>query len=509
MTGFRRQAASAVMHPVTLGALGVLLANDLVFKALWPGAWIPGKLSDLAWMVFAPPVLAYALSFGTRERPMAERAAFAAAYAGLPLLYAAFNTFEPVHDAILRALGIFGGDGPRSPLDSTDSLVIPFAMVAALWVWRRPPLETASIRTRLAILAAIAAALASVATSYEADRGITEVGRTDSGALGAHVSSYLEDSGTYYSDRGTYESIDGGYTWSKVSKDYLALSAQTQNPLGEYYTVVGPHVMLLDAASGSQEVAYSFEYLRGGGNRWMQSLDKSDISNAVVSTSPYQLFYDDQSGNLIVAMGLQGVVVVAPDGTSARIAVGAYSPTDFSFRSKTLTLLDSLKHAITLSNIRALWQTWVALLLAFSFATLAVAAYPASAGPRTCFAFAAAILAFVAVTLGVYPYEFENPWGSNDGRYQAGGFAFLVSGVGLVPLLLVVGGLLAARPGRGQLLGIFAAAIGMLALIALGVLVLFETGPVIANVVAVAMVALAALVLWAFQWHRRKRSVKQ
>ena len=62
---FRQRCASALMHPVTLGALGVLLVNDLVFKAFWPGAWVPGKLSDLAWMVFAPPVLAFVLSFAT------------------------------------------------------------------------------------------------------------------------------------------------------------------------------------------------------------------------------------------------------------------------------------------------------------------------------------------------------------------------------------------------------------------------------------------------------------
>ena len=79
---------------------------------------MPGKLSDLAWMMFAPPVLAFVLSFATTGRAKAQRAAcVAATYAGLPLLYVAFNTFEPVHDAILLVLGLFGGDGPRSPLD--------------------------------------------------------------------------------------------------------------------------------------------------------------------------------------------------------------------------------------------------------------------------------------------------------------------------------------------------------------------------------------------------------
>ena len=53
---------------------------------------------------------------------------------GLPLLYAAVNTFQPVHDVVLRVLGTIGRDGPRSPLDPTDSLVIPISMAAALWV---------------------------------------------------------------------------------------------------------------------------------------------------------------------------------------------------------------------------------------------------------------------------------------------------------------------------------------------------------------------------------------
>ena len=221
-TDFRRQAVSALMHPATLGALALLLVNDLLFKALWPGAWIPGKLSDLAWMMFAPPVLAYILSFATLGNARGQRAAFLAAYAGLPLLYAAFNTFEPVHDAILRILGFVGGDGPRSPLDPTDSLVIPLAMAAALWVWLRPHLQAESIRTRLALLAATAAALASVASIYETDSGIYYVGRAASGALSAYALRSFPAEGE------SYESVDGGLTWTKTSEDYIPLERQDQ-----------------------------------------------------------------------------------------------------------------------------------------------------------------------------------------------------------------------------------------------------------------------------------------
>ena len=67
---------------------------------------------------------------------------------GLPLLYAAFNTFEPVHDAILRGLSIASGGTAGSPLDVTDSLVIPFGLGIALWVWQRGVASSESLRVR-------------------------------------------------------------------------------------------------------------------------------------------------------------------------------------------------------------------------------------------------------------------------------------------------------------------------------------------------------------------------
>ena len=162
---FRARCASALMHPATVTAVALLLLNDLVFKSVWPGSWATGKLSDLAWVVFASPLLAFLLSFLVRRSTVGQRVAFIASYAALPLLYAAFNTFGPVHDLIIRGLSIASGGTSGSPLDVTDSLVIPFGLGIALWVWRRRIASTESLRMRLAVLAAGVAALASVATS--------------------------------------------------------------------------------------------------------------------------------------------------------------------------------------------------------------------------------------------------------------------------------------------------------------------------------------------------------
>ena len=121
---FRQRCASALTHPLTVGALGVLLLNDLVLKALWSNPWTTGKLSDLAWVVFASPLLAWLLSLVARENRRGQRAAWIAAYIGLPLLYAAFNTFPAVHDVVLSGFSLVSGGTAGSPLDPTDSLVI-------------------------------------------------------------------------------------------------------------------------------------------------------------------------------------------------------------------------------------------------------------------------------------------------------------------------------------------------------------------------------------------------
>ena len=89
---FRQRTAAAVTHPATLGAVALFLLNDLVLKPAWPDAWLPGKLSALAFVVFASPLLAFFLSLAVRGSARGARVAFVTAYVGLPLLYAVFTT---------------------------------------------------------------------------------------------------------------------------------------------------------------------------------------------------------------------------------------------------------------------------------------------------------------------------------------------------------------------------------------------------------------------------------
>ena len=106
---------------------------------------------------------------------------------------------------------------------------------------------------------------------------------------------------------GSYESVDGGLTWTKTSDNYVPLERQewseleVKDPSGSVFIVDGTDIIRewseLDVSepsgvgftpdgritaygtSGSREVVYSYEYLRRGGNRWMQALDKRDVQD--------------------------------------------------------------------------------------------------------------------------------------------------------------------------------------------------------------------------------------
>ena len=331
---FRRRVESALTHPATVAALGVLLLNDLLLKAIWPHSWLTGKLSDVAWLVFALPLLAFLLSFGARRNLRAKRLAFLVAYAGLPLLYAAFNTFDPVHDLIVRGISLAGG-AAGSPRDATDSLVIPLAWAAALWVWRRRPAVPGAMRLRWAVLVAGVAALASVATSYpEPLYGVQDVGLNDDGVVFAHA------------DYEMYYSLDGGVTWNTIERQLEGVvwgGKSVVTPRGSY-SLDGPQVLRVNAESGPEQEVYSTEFLEQDGNMWVQKVSTEKLNEPrEIADRPRGIVYDERSGNLVLAMGIQGVVVGTPAGEWPTVSVGRFEPTDFSFMAKTSLLLSDLK----------------------------------------------------------------------------------------------------------------------------------------------------------------------
>ena len=332
--GLTARAEAALTHPATLLALATLLVNDLVFKWLWPGAWITGKLSDLAWVIFAPPLLALPLTFFARRNQTAQRAAWAIAYIGLPLLYAAYNTFEPLHEFILNGLSLFSESSRRSPFDPSDSFVIPFGIAVAIWVWRGAKVNRLVTQLRFGILVAAIASVASLATGFEQPRfGISSLSQNQEGDVVAKE----------YYDREFFLSRDGGLTWVSArdslngddSIDWIRPTAETPNGI---YSLDGPNV--IRTVDGIPEILHSTVIVSARSDRTIVALT-TDLNLFLTKHIPLDIHYDAISGNLIVAMGRQGVLVGTPDGQWQRIGVGNYKPIDHSLLARAKLLMQS------------------------------------------------------------------------------------------------------------------------------------------------------------------------
>lgn len=152
-------------HPLTIGATAVLLLNDHVFKQAWPGL-VTGKLSDVAGLVVAPPVLALLLSLVFADRIAAGASVLltGAGFAVVKLTPAGAEVASAAWSVV---------NGPSGVLaDPADLVALP-ALGLAWWAWRRvaaaPPLPDGLV-SRVRVLVAVPfAVLAIAATSAPGD----------------------------------------------------------------------------------------------------------------------------------------------------------------------------------------------------------------------------------------------------------------------------------------------------------------------------------------------------
>ena len=274
----------------------MLLVNDWVLKALWQNDWITGKLSDLAWVIFASPLLAFLLSYVAGRRTLVQRAAFVVAYVGLPFLYLLFNTFDAIHKAILRVLTLDLVDVSRTVPDPADSLVIPLGLAIALWVWvkqgekssqstwvlTRPLAWIRLHRQTLSYSVAAVAIVASLATSAPSpDKGVTNAGVLEDGRLAVSRYKGIE-----------WTSSDGGFTWNKANQE-SGVSVQWGGTVAE--TLEGSYQItdgkILFASGAAKEEVYDGGFFKSSTNLRFQEVATRKLDYRQLSTGPVAIAY--------------------------------------------------------------------------------------------------------------------------------------------------------------------------------------------------------------------------
>ncbi|WP_405427281.1 hypothetical protein [Micromonospora sp. NBC_00617] len=216
-------------HPATLLALVVLLVNDHVLKAAFPGL-LTGKLSDVAGLVLAPPLVAVLLTLVVPRLP-----ARAAALVGLVAVGAGFAVVKSSgYAAELASSAWTALAGPSLVrADWTDLFTLP-ALGLAWWTWtrarRRPVRHRAARLVRLLVVLppAVLAVAATSAVHYPYALGTTTLDGRPAISIGAGFEDpYMPDEPA---DGRWRVSEDGATTWRESTDDEEARLDAQESP---------------------------------------------------------------------------------------------------------------------------------------------------------------------------------------------------------------------------------------------------------------------------------------
>jgi hypothetical protein len=317
-----RRAWVAMAHPITWVCIVTLLVNDQLLRWRWP-SWLTGKLGDVAWLAFAPLVVALRLTMLRCATGKDMRRQDQVIWVAILLVGGVFAVVKavPIATAAFHTAfhAVFGWQ-PLLVRDPTDLLTLPALGIAWL-VWRDsargswqvcPPASTKDRgHSRISGWGWVGLGLALLATlgnSGPPDVGIVCVEKVGDRLLAGPQYGYAFTH--------TYQSTDGGLTWEETALQ-LNEGAEAACEMQEK-----PWVMALPGEEVLYQVLPGGQIQRSadGGATWATELSlpgtearvayiRSWRSGADGGAGPHNAVFDPATGNLVMAMGLEGVLV--------------------------------------------------------------------------------------------------------------------------------------------------------------------------------------------------------
>ncbi|MGH3661825.1 MAG: hypothetical protein ACRDTQ_08195 [Micromonosporaceae bacterium] len=323
---------------MTLVAAMVLLVNDHVLKALWPGL-ITGKLSDVAGLAAAPALVGFAL--GLVAPKLAPRALV---WCSLAVVGIGFGWVKATEDGAAAASAAWSVvAGPSQVLrDPTDLVALP-ALALSWWAWRqvagRPPPDDAAL-TRVRMFIGLPLVLLAVtATSAVPDPPAATVVELRDGDVIVAGSIWPLRSETGV---GGWRPLTPGEVAAEWDRDDFTPLRQTHACVpGAWWHCYRVHGAALER-DGSQQRhdgrLLGVDESRDGGKTWRTVWEVPSQRWSFLAQE-HHLEYDyharllasvdivvrevDGGHQVVVANGMDGLVVRDPDGAWRRVGVRA------------------------------------------------------------------------------------------------------------------------------------------------------------------------------------------
>ncbi|HXF68414.1 MAG TPA: hypothetical protein VNK89_01280 [Thermoflexus sp.] len=321
--GFRatwRVSAHAFTHPAIWISVFLLLLNDHVLKFAFPSFWT-GKLSDFAWLFFAPFLLIPLMSFLLFLLPLPPARLADLGYGAVGVGFAALK-LSPTFNAWVASWASAALGRPTAfALDPTDGMAL-LALIPSRWLWDRiartmegqdPPRGRAMAMWILAMLASLA---------------------TPPCPPIPMVTRVLVMNGNIYLGIDPWKvrwvvSADGGATWRLVEDpppplrdepsqlEWPILRCLPEQP-SVCYRIPGPgRIEKSEDGGRTWRLAWMPPRERESFRRRFLVALPARCSKPEIDEGPYDLAPDVQGQRVrwIVAMGTEGIMFLNPDGS--------------------------------------------------------------------------------------------------------------------------------------------------------------------------------------------------
>ncbi|MER5621004.1 hypothetical protein ABT061_08155 [Streptosporangium sp. NPDC002544] len=294
-------------HPATVAATILLLVNDHLLKALWPGP-VTGKLSDVAGLLVAPPVLALAFLPAlalTRAGPFSSvlaRLAAPVATVATGVGFTLVKTTEGGAEFASRAWTLVAGPS-RVLADPTDLVALPALGVAWL-VWRGCRSDQAVRRARALVVVPFALVGVTATSAVPPPPTALSVSADDEAII-----VFID-----YGPSSAAVSRDGGRTWS-MRPDPVPVPATPSFPPSP-----ATHACLPDDPRHCYRVVpprLGVDESRDGGMSWKTVWGVSEGREDALRRSNDHPYTPPWQGSAAIAVQRvpEGHVVVAANGT--------------------------------------------------------------------------------------------------------------------------------------------------------------------------------------------------
>lgn len=348
------QALSSLLHPVSVTAICALLLNDHWLRLHYP-SWWTGKIGDFAWLMFAPFVGAVVLAWLIPRRlKNHQQIVGLMAFLIVGMWFGLAKTIPEVHALTVTVWEAVIGEPVSLRLDPTDLLALP-----GLWlgwkVWQQTKSSTVT-KQHLASVVFVVSIVTTLASTDEPFYSYVNAGVTTICRDGNSLVTYLPAGGNYVPDSSRkedaaytlivytniYASADGGQTWllrTTVQSD----GAQKAYDQQENCSKPGNHV----EAMGNGPVQYRWQPAQmiersiDGGQHWTTEFDLYQLRQEVreayrpsssftwsvgtdTSPGPRSGLIDPNTGNVVLAMGWDGVLLRDNTGKWFWVSVGEY-----------------------------------------------------------------------------------------------------------------------------------------------------------------------------------------